>query len=238
MSCEIIQFSTAARSARPVIGNRILTPRQRRREGKPELPPPATETAKNSRIRTARRDAWWLASRVSEYWRARIDWEHALETAQRWEIADSASLPSVRNDRIGLVAIWREAIAKQLLTPAPDLGAVTWKRTKLKGRDFDQLPINAARAEQAIADDLAFLAAHPTRRGIDSETVSRRRAFKEAMRQRIRDIAASRDLSDEEIKPVLRLKHREIGEFAEKHGVNLGWLLGGKGRLFESRPLS
>jgi hypothetical protein len=68
MSCEIIQFSTAARPARPVsdkqtpsevtaIGNRVLTPRQRRREGKPGLPPPATETAKNSRIRIARRDA-------------------------------------------------------------------------------------------------------------------------------------------------------------------------------------
>ena len=72
MSCEIIQFSAAARPARPVsaeqapagvtvLGNRALTPRQRRREGKPELPPPATETAKNSRIRIARRDAWWHA---------------------------------------------------------------------------------------------------------------------------------------------------------------------------------
>ena len=59
MSCEIIQFSTAARPGRSAsdkqapmgvtaIGNRVLTPRQRRREGKPELPPPATETAKNS----------------------------------------------------------------------------------------------------------------------------------------------------------------------------------------------
>ena len=54
------------------------------------------------------------------------------------------------------------------------------------------------------------------------------------MRQRIRDTAASRDLSDEEIKPVLKLKHREIAEFTDKHGVNLEWLLykGGKGRIF------
>ena len=72
MSCEIIHISAFTRSARPVsdkqpaaeataIGNR-LTPRQRHREGKPELPPPATETAKNSRIRIARRDARWLAT--------------------------------------------------------------------------------------------------------------------------------------------------------------------------------
>ena len=85
MSCEIIRFSTAVRSGRPVsdkqataavtaIGERALTPRQRRREGKPELPPPATETAKNSRIRIARGDVWWRACRVSEYWRARMNW--------------------------------------------------------------------------------------------------------------------------------------------------------------------
>jgi hypothetical protein len=42
VGCEIIQISAFTRPARP------LTPRQQRREGKPELPPPATETAKNS----------------------------------------------------------------------------------------------------------------------------------------------------------------------------------------------
>ena len=54
------------------------------------------------------------------------------------------------------------------------------------------------------------------RRGIDGETLARRRAFKEAMRQRIQDIAASRDLSGEEIKAVLRLKHHEIANFAAR----------------------
>lgn len=175
MSCEIIHISAFTRSARPVsdkqpaaeataIGNR-LTPRQRHREGKPELPPPATETAKNSRIRIARRDARWLATRVSEYWSARIDWHGALSISQQYGIADSASFPSPENEsRYGLVDTWREAVAKQLLTPAPDLGAVTWKRAKLKSGDFSHLPIAAPRVERAIADDEAFLAAHPTRR--------------------------------------------------------------------------
>jgi hypothetical protein len=248
MSCEIIQFSVAARPARPVsdnqaapgvtvIGNRVLTPRQRRREGKPDLPPPATETAKNARIRIERRDAWWLAERVSEYWRTRLDWHSALGTAQQYGIADSTSFPSAENEsRFGLVDTWREAVVKQLLTPAPDGAAVTWKRAQLAGRGFSHLPTKAERIERVIAEDLAFLAAHPTRRS-NSEAMARSREFKEAMRQRIREIAASRDLSDEEIKPALRLKHQEIAEFTEKHGVNLEWLLEGRGRIFKKDPI-
>ena len=53
----------------------------------------------------------------------------------------------------------------------------------------------------------------------------------------LRDIAASRDLSDEEIKPVLKLNHHEIAEFTEKHGVNLEWLLEGRGRIFKKDPI-
>ena len=168
MSCEIIQFSTA-RSVRSVgaaaTANGILTPMQRRREGKPELPPPATDTAKNARIRNERRDAWWLAERVADYWQARSKWCHALETAQRYRIGDSASfLPPASGHQFVGADTWREAVAKQLLTPAPSLGAVAWKQARLKSDDFGWLPITLARAEQAIADDLAFLAAHPTRR--------------------------------------------------------------------------
>ena len=47
-------------------------------------------------------------------------------------------------------------------TPAPTLADVAWKRAKIKSDEFKRLPITLARAEQAIADDLAFLAAHRT----------------------------------------------------------------------------
>jgi hypothetical protein len=249
MSCEIIQFSTAARRARPVsdkqapagvtvIGNRALTPRQRRREGKPELPPPATETAKNFRIRTARRDAWWRAERVTEYWRTRLDWHGALECAQKWGLADSGSFPPAADEnRYSLVDTWREAVVKQLLTPAPDGAAVAWKNAQLAGRGFGHLPTKAERIERVIADDLAFIAAHPVRRN-NSEAMASRREFKLAMRQRIKDIAASRDLSAEDIKGVMTLKHHEIAEFTEKHGVNVEWLLEGKGRVFKKDPIT
>jgi hypothetical protein len=63
--------------------------------------------------------------------------------------------------------------------------------------------------------------------------MARSREFKDAMRRRIKDIAASRDIPDDEIRPVLSLKHRHIGEFATKYSVNLGWLLEGKGRIFK-----
>jgi len=162
MSCEIIQFSVTARPARPVSDKRPLG--QRMREVKPALPPTATETAKNSRIRIARRDDWWHAGRVADYWRARLDWCSALGFAQRHEIADSGSFPSAEEEsRYGLVEKWREAVARQLLTPAPTVADVAWKRAKIKSREFKQLPITLERAEQAVADDVAFLAAHPTR---------------------------------------------------------------------------
>jgi hypothetical protein len=67
--------------------------------------------------------------------------------------------------------------------------------------------------------------------------MARRREFNDVMRQRIWYIAASRDLSDDEIKPALTLKHHEIAKFTEKHGVNLEWQLEGKGRIFKKDPI-
>jgi ATP-dependent Clp protease ATP-binding subunit ClpA len=69
------------------------------------------------------------------------------------------------------------------------------------------------------------------------EKKQERSKFKEAMRQRIREIAASRDLSDEEIMPVLSLKHQRVAEFVDKHGVNFEWQYEGRGRIFEKDPI-
>jgi hypothetical protein len=48
-------------------------------------------------------------------------------------------------------------------TPAPNVAAVAWKRAKFSGRDFSYLPVKPERVERVIADDVAFLDAHPTR---------------------------------------------------------------------------
>ena len=127
-----------------------------------------------------------------------------------------------------MVAKYREAIMAQLLTPAPTMREIEWKRATFKACDHEYTDIKPERIERAIAEDVAWLAAHPTRR-TNSEAMARSRKFKEAMRQRIREVAASRDLSDEEIKPALTLKHQEIARFSEQHGVSIHWLLEGRG---------
>jgi hypothetical protein len=65
---------------------------------------------------------------------------------------------------------------------------------------------------------------------MSSEALARRREFKLAMRQRIREVAVSRGLSEEDIKPALTLKHRHIAEFSKSYSVSLAWLFEGKGR--------
>jgi hypothetical protein len=47
--------------------------------------------------------------------------------------------------------------------PAPNVAAVAWKRAKLSRGDFLYLPVKPDRVERAIADDITFLDAHPTR---------------------------------------------------------------------------
>jgi hypothetical protein len=147
------------------IANRVLTPRQQRREGKPELPPPATETAKNARIRLDRRDVWWNARSLMEYWRARLDWHSTLQHAQSHGVADANSFPSADEEsRYALVEMWRTANVKLILTPAPDAGAVAWKKAALASGEHEYTDVKTERIERAIADDVEFLRTHPTRR--------------------------------------------------------------------------
>ena len=57
------------------------------------------------------------------------------------------------------------------------------------------------------------------------------------MRRRIREVAVSRDLSYDDIKRVLTLKHHEITRFSQEHDVYIEWLLEGKGRIFRKARL-
>jgi hypothetical protein len=55
------------------------------------------------------------------------------------------------------VPVWRQAVALQILTPAPDKAAVTWKRRAAKKQ---YLPIDRDTINRAIAADEEWLAAH------------------------------------------------------------------------------
>jgi hypothetical protein len=196
---------------------------------------PSSITAGNSRLRKERQEVWRMAEAATRYWRVRLDFEDAVSWAQRLGVSEGDSHPAVDPDsRMPMADRYRKALVEQLLTPAWDIASVTWKRAVLARNDYVIGPyVKAERVEKAVADDLAWLAAHPTRRS-NSEAMARSRDFKAAMRRRVMEVAISRGLSDEEIKPVLKLKHQEIAKFTEKHGVNLRWLLKGEGRVFNS----
>ena len=64
-----------------------------------------------------------------------------------------------------LVVKYRQAWARLMLTPAPDMQSVTWKRAQLKAEHHKHTDLKAERIERAIDDDVEFLKAHPSRRG-------------------------------------------------------------------------
>jgi hypothetical protein len=208
-------------------------------EPRKQRPQADMTTAKNARLRDQRDAGWRCAEAVTRYWRARMDFTRALSWVQRLELPEGRYHPVVDeqsptgNDAT-LVAQWREALVRQLLAPAPCVAVVNWKKAQLQRGEHRHIGVKSERIERAIAEDLAFLAAHPTRRLQNAERIAERRNFKSAMRQRIRDVAATRNLSDEDIKGAMTCKHHEIAKFTEKHGVNVEWLLEGKGRIFKN----
>jgi hypothetical protein len=127
--------------------------------------PGTLSTAENGRLRESRKEIWRMAEAATRYWRVRLDFDSAVSLAQNMEIPEGRYHPVVdHKDRYPIVDRWREALVKQLLTPAPDTRSVAWKQTILAGRQSRHLGVKLERIERAIAEDLAFLAAHPIRR--------------------------------------------------------------------------
>jgi hypothetical protein len=122
-------------------------------------------TCKNKRLRDRRRAAWRRADSIRNYWYARLKLEDAISDVQNGGAPEGRSHPPCdHNDRWAILHKYREAVAQQLLTPAPDTGAITWKRAALKSGQHEYTDVKTERVERAIASDLEFLAAHPTRR--------------------------------------------------------------------------
>jgi hypothetical protein len=170
---NVVQFSAfAAVAAAQKPGAGVLAQyraeRKARREAR-ELIPPATETCRNHRLRLSRRDAWGAARRLTDYWRARLDWESALSLAQEHNIADANSYPKCDDygkDRWSLLDLWRTALVKQMLTPAPDVAAVAWKRAQLRAEQYRYTDVKPERLQCAIDADVEWLKAHPSKKSI------------------------------------------------------------------------
>jgi hypothetical protein len=150
MSAEIIDFRTAHRAPAASTGGRIRPQKE------------STTTAKNLHLRQKRFEVWRRIDALVEYWHARLKFERAVLSAAREGLqeADSHREVSIETSQAALEN-YREALCEQLLTPAPDVAAAVWKRAQLKVPCLD---LKKDRIEKAIADDMAFLTAHPTRK--------------------------------------------------------------------------
>ncbi|RUU59941.1 hypothetical protein [Mesorhizobium sp. M2C.T.Ca.TU.002.02.1.1] len=117
------------------------------------------DTAYNSAMRQARQRAWREAKRTT------LAYGCACDLALWFDHRPIKGLEALHEHlggnekRANLVNERRRLTALQILTPAPDKGAVKWKRFAAKDR---YLPISHEQIEAAIAADEAWLAAHPT----------------------------------------------------------------------------
>jgi hypothetical protein len=175
--CQIIPFRLSTKvqdeitaSARAMVASLPeKTPREARREAH-QLLPAATETGRNHRMRLSRRDAWWQAERLTDYLRARMNWHSALSLAQSWNVPGANSYPRCKDDdfesRDADVSAWRVALVQQMLTPAPNVAAVNWKRIQLRDNQYRYVDVKPERLQRAIDADIAWLEAHPSRKSI------------------------------------------------------------------------
>ncbi len=120
-----------------------------------------TTTAKNERLRSARREAWWKAAALTNYWSALLDFTDAVSRAKNRGLKEACAHTETSHEaRWSILDSYREALGKHLLTPAPDVVSVNWKRHQLSKT---YIGVKKELVEKAIADDIAFLDAHPTR---------------------------------------------------------------------------
>jgi len=128
---------------------------------------PLTETCKNQRLRNARREVWRDASTMTSYWRARLDWHSALGFAQGRGIADADRFSPGRQRKPDVARRYMACGARETAAHA---SAGYWgsclEAAQLRAENYRYSDVKPERIERAIADDVAFLEAHPTRRSI------------------------------------------------------------------------
>jgi hypothetical protein len=164
-TAQIIQFPELGGS-RKFLRKRRVERMARVREAETAAVP-LTETCKNARSREGRKGPWDVADVTRHYWRGRLDWESALSLAQSRGIAEGNLHPEgPEGERWMILDRWRHAIAAQLLTPAPTVAAVTWKRSQLRDRQWRYTNVTDEMVMRAIREDVAWLAAHPTRKSV------------------------------------------------------------------------
>src|ERR1700730_6721720 len=162
-TAEIIQLF----GARPKPGKKISA----RSEPASRIPQPqseevASDTCSNQRLRAKRRDIWREADTVMDYWHLSLKMDSAIFRVQHHGTPESdMHSPYKPADHWTLVAKYREAWARLMLTPAPDAQAVVRKRAQINAENHKHTDLKPERIAHQIADDVEFLRSHPTRRG-------------------------------------------------------------------------
>jgi hypothetical protein len=125
----------------------------------------STDILTNERLRKERSRKWHAASAKAEVRRDMMDMHFKASIAQSYEFPEVAGhAPYDPAEYCRLLENWRVAQMELLLTPAPDVKSLMWKRQKVAGLNpYDWADVKPARVEKAIADDEAFLKAYPTR---------------------------------------------------------------------------
>jgi hypothetical protein len=209
------------------------TPRERKMRERQEQES-VTETGRNLRLRQQRHVNWRKADALVEYWHASLEMNGAIHRVQNHDMPEGGWHPEYKPEsHWTLVANWRAALMQQLLTPAPTISEVTWKRAKLKAGQHKHTDVKPERIERAIADDVEFLRTHPVRqsgnKGMDPQKLKERREWKAAFRARVILYAEQNGIDESELAWLSRIKHQDLAAFGERHRLSYNWLLTGEG---------
>ena len=117
------------------------------------------ETSLNERKRRARRDVWQHAENRTEFYSRLLNLADVAPRAVEAGVKEANYYLTL--DRPQILSAYRAAKSDQILTPAPDQAAVTWKRRYVVGDWY--LPIECDEIEKAITADEKWLKDHPTR---------------------------------------------------------------------------
>ena len=165
-TAEVIQLDAfRPKAGASPMALRLRERRARRAQRVADAPADETETRKNFRLRQERHSDWCRADALRAYWKAAREMDSAIHRVQQSELPEGdLHKPLAPGSWAPILAKYRAAIMAQLLTPAPTAREIAWKRAVFKHGDHEHTDIKTERIERAIADDVEFLKAHPTRR--------------------------------------------------------------------------
>lgn len=124
-----------------------------------------TVLARNEQLRAERLEVWKRAAALTEYFHAMARFNLAVRMAQREGIPAARHChPTMEIEDYTLpMREYRMAHFAQLLTPAPDVASVCWKRRQAFGRRADWDAASLAQIKASIVADEEFLKSHPVR---------------------------------------------------------------------------